>query len=175
MQALEAGPPPVETDYRGGSRADFDRLYSETYARVLRTLIGMLGSRADAEDCTQEAFCRAFRSWPRWRGEVPAEVWVHRIAINTAITQLRKRRVRDALRLHRSRPDERDPASGGELAEVVRALRRIRPHEAAAVVLRHYHGYTNREIAHALGVSERTVGARLAAGLAKLRADPGLR
>lgn len=174
MQALEAGSPPVETGYQGGSRADFDRLYSATYTRVVRTLIGILGSQADAEDCAQETFCRAFRAWPRWRGDVPAEVWIHRIGINTAISQLRKRKVREALRLHRQRPDEWDPATGGELAEVVRALRRLRPHEAAAVVLRHYHGYTNREIAQALGVSERTVGARLASGLAKLRSDPTL-
>ena len=40
---------------------------------------------------------------------------------------------------------------------------------AAAVVLRHYHGYNNREIAAALGVSERPIGARLAQATAHLR------
>ena len=45
--------------------------------------------------------------------------------------------------------------------DLLTALRGIPPKLAAAIVLRHYHGYTNREIAAALGVSERTVGTRL--------------
>jgi len=38
-------------------------------------------------------------------------------------------------------------------------------------VLRHYHGYTNREIGEALGVPERTVASRLAAAKARLRVE----
>jgi len=45
--------------------------------------------------------------------------------------------------------------------------------QAAAIVLRHYHGYSNREIAYALGVPERTVASRLAAAKARLRRSLG--
>ena len=38
-------------------------------------------------------------------------------------------------------------------------------------MLRHYHGYANREIAYALGVSERTIGARIREGLERLRSE----
>ncbi len=174
MQAAEGA---VDVIYEPGSRTDFDRLYTACYGGVVRTLVGMLGSVAEAEDCAQDSFCRAYSAWPRWRGGYPAEVWMHRIAINTAISHLRKRKVRDVMRLVQRlpRPEAADPTDGLETAGILAALRRLRPREAAAVVLRHYHGYTNREIAQALGVSERTVGARIAAGLEKLRSDPEIR
>ncbi len=50
----------------------------------------------------------------------------------------------------------------------MRALRKLPPKQAAALVLRHYHGYTNREIAAAIGVPERTVASRLAAARKQL-------
>ena len=64
------------------------------------------------------------------------------------------------------------------------ALRKLPPKQSAAIVLRHVHGYTNREIGAALGIPERTVASRLAAAKEKLRneldweagssADPGV-
>ena len=48
-------------------------------------------------------------------------------------------------------------------------MRSLPPKQAAAIVLRHLHGYTNREIALALGVPERTVASRLIAARANLR------
>jgi DNA-directed RNA polymerase specialized sigma24 family protein len=53
--------------------------------------------------------------------------------------------------------------------DLLKALRSIPPKLAAAIVLRNYHGYNNREIAAALGVSERTIGSRLSQAAARLR------
>ena len=53
--------------------------------------------------------------------------------------------------------------------DLLTALRAIPPRLAAAIVLRYYHGYNNREIAAALGVSERTIGTRLNQAAARLR------
>ena len=53
------------------------------------------------------------------------------------------------------------------------ALRKLPPEQAAAIILRHLHGYTNREIGTALGVPERTVASRLAAAKRRLRAELG--
>ena len=55
--------------------------------------------------------------------------------------------------------------------DLLKALRAIPPRLAAAFVLRHYHGYNNREIAAALGVSERTVGTRLRKAADLLRSE----
>lgn len=134
--------------------------------------MGVLGDRAAAEDCTQEAFVRAYRSWSTWRGDAPAEAWVHRIAINTAISHQRYTRMREVAqvirRLGRPAPTP-DPASLAERSDLIGALRRLPAKQAAAIVLRHHHGYTNREIAAALGIPERTVASRLAAAKERLR------
>jgi len=52
----------------------------------------------------------------------------------------------------------------------LRSLRRLPTKQAAALVLRHYHGYSNREIAASLGVPEATVASRLAKGRKRLQA-----
>jgi RNA polymerase sigma-70 factor (ECF subfamily) len=153
-------------------RADFDRLYSTSYKRVVRTLLGIVGTREAAEDCAQEAFTKALRGWSRWRGEVPAEAWIHRIAINTAMSHRRREQIRalpSLLRRLGAPVPGPDRAERAQARSVLAKLRTLPPKQAVALILRHYHGYTNREIAAAVGVSERTVGQRLADGLRKMR------
>jgi len=62
-----------------------------------------------------------------------------------------------------------DPAEHATRSDLLDALRALPPKLAAAIVLRHYHGYNNREIAAALGVSERTIGTRLRQAGERLR------
>jgi len=163
--ALSSGPGPNET-------SDFDRLYEATYPRILRTLASMLGDAAAAEDCTQEAFLKAFKAWATWKRDAPVEAWLHRIAINSAISYERRRRLREAGALLRrlGRPPEPDPADRALGGDLLRELRRLPAKQAAALVLRHLHGYTNREIATALEVPESTVATRLMIAKRTLRA-----
>lgn len=159
-------------EYQPGSIEDFDRLYRASYPRVYRTLLGVLGDPAAAEDCTQDAFVSAFHAWSRWRPDAPAEAWLHRIAINAAVSYQRRARLRSIGEVLRrmGRPasgvDPADVALGRDLAH---ALRKIPPRLRAALVLRHYHGYNNREIARATGVSERTVNKRLRVAAERMR------
>ncbi len=163
--------------YRAGSREDFDRLYRVSYSRVLGTLIGILGERAAAEDCAQETFVRAFRSWRDWKPEAPAEAWLHRIALNLAISYRRRERLRGVGELLRrlGRPQAGpDPAEVASRRDLIGALRRLSPNQATAIVLRHYYGYSNREIALALGAPERTVASRIAAAKRRLQRELGV-
>jgi len=169
---VQAVPEPAEPlPYQPGSDADFERLYRTSYRRILGTLITMLRDREAAEDCTQDAFVRAYKAWKTWRPDAPAEAWLHRIAINVAISDRRHERLQKVgevlQRLGRPTPPA-DPAVVAERSDVVRALRRLPAKQAAAIVLRHYHGYSNREIAVALGVPERTVASRLASARQRL-------
>jgi RNA polymerase sigma factor (sigma-70 family) len=161
-----------EPAYRPGSREDFDRLYRTAYPRVFRTLTAILADPRAAEDCAQDAFVQAYQAWDRWRPSAPAEAWVHRIAVNRAISYRRGARLRTAgevlRRLGVPGPGA-DPAEEATKPDLLSALRTLPPKLAAAVVLRHYHGYTNREIATALGVSERTIGERLRQAGERLR------
>ena len=158
--------------YEPGSEADFERLYRNTYRRILGTLITLVRDRPTAEDCAQETFERAYRNWSSWKPDAPVEAWLHRIAINVAISDRRHQRLRQAGELVRrlGRPAlGPDPSTVAERSELVRAIKKLPTKQAAALVLRHYHGYTNREIAAAIGVPEQTVASRLAAARKQLQ------
>lgn len=159
-------------EYEPGNEADFEALYEACYDRTLRTLTRMLGDRAAAEDCVQDAFERAYRKWSSWKPIAPAEAWVHRIAINVAISYQRKMRLRQVgeviRRLGRPllEPDPQEQMLGHDLAG---SLNKLPPNQAATIVLRHCHGYTNRAIAKSFGIPERTVASRLAVAKQRLR------
>ena len=162
---------PDDPGYRPGNREDFDRLYTAVYPRIFRTLATMLGDVAAAEDCTQDAFLQAFKAWSRWKQDAPAGAWVHRIAINTAISYRRKQRLREVGEVVRRLGLPQDPDPQQEVIEgsIVHELRRLPARQSAALVLRHLHGYTNREIAFALGVPESTIASRLMEARRSLR------
>src|ERR1700736_5229610 len=162
----------IAISYKPGSEADFERLYQTSYGKILGTLTAMLGDRAAAEDCAQDAFERAYRKWSTWKPIAPAEAWVHRIAINAAVSYQRKMRLREVGEVIRriGRPElAPDPQEQVERRDLAEALAKLPPKQAAAIVLRHYHGYTNRAIAQSLGIPERTVASRLAVAKDRLR------
>ncbi len=130
----------------------------------------ILRNPAAAEDATQEAYLRAFRAWGAWKQDAPAEAWMYRIALNVAFTHRRRERFHEIGEVLRrvGRPKEPDP---GELeqTDLIREIRALPAKQAAALVLRHLHGFTNREISAALNVPERTVASRLAAAKRRLQ------
>ncbi|HKC18404.1 MAG TPA: RNA polymerase sigma factor [Candidatus Dormibacteraeota bacterium] len=162
--------------YTPGLEADFERLYRNTYRRILGTLITLVRDIPTAEDCTQETYERAYRKWSSWRPDAPAEAWLHRIAINVAISDRRHQRIRQAgeliRRLGMPAPGP-DPAVVAERSDMFRAIQKLPTKQAAVLVLRHYHGYSNREIAAVLGVPEQTVASRLATARKQLQAVLG--
>ena len=159
------------TDYRPGSDVDFDRLYRDSYGKIVGTLVGVLaGDRATAEDCAQEAFVRAYAAWGRWRPDAPAEAWVMRIAVNTAISQARRQKLREVGEIIRrlGRPHlDADPSE--HVGALLPAMSELKPADRALLILRHYHGYSNREIAVAMNRPESTISARLVKARGRLR------
>jgi len=163
-----------ESEYEAGSVEDFDRLYKSSYSRVLYTIYAIVGDHAAAEDCAQDAFVRAFKAWPSWKPDAPAEAWLHRIAINVAYSHIRQRKLREVGELVRrlGRPGPgKDPSETAESSDLFRAMRKLDPDQAAVIILRHHHGYTNREIAFALGSPESTISSRLVKAKARLREE----
>jgi RNA polymerase sigma-70 factor (ECF subfamily) len=171
--ATDSEAPAAAPTYVAGDEADFERLYQTSYGKILAMLIVMLGDKSAAEDCAQDAFERAYKKWPTWQPIAPAEAWVHRIAVNGAVSYIRKMRIREVGELLRriGRPGAGpDPQQLAEHRDLVDALAQLPPKQAATIVLRHYHGYTNRAMAVMMGVPERTVASRLAVSKARLRA-----
>jgi RNA polymerase sigma factor (sigma-70 family) len=129
-----------------------------------------------AEDCLQETFVRALRTWPRWRPNDPAEAWLYRIAMKVAVPYRRRdrlhalgERVRRLGNFKGATPLDDGAWSPGLLA----ALRRLPPNDAAIIVLRYGHGYANGEIATAFGGGRNRggVASRSRQGLAAHRAE----
>ncbi|HLZ73032.1 MAG TPA: RNA polymerase sigma factor [Dehalococcoidia bacterium] len=157
--------------YTPGDSNDFERLYRSAYPRLVRTLYGLLGANA-AEDCAQEAFERAYKAWPKWKGDAPAEAWLYRIAINLAISQRRHDQVLGFVSIFVPGLATSLPSTAtGQRSEVGDAVRLLPPKLGAVVLLRYYHGYSNREIASILGIAERTIGWRLARAMDRLRRE----
>ena len=73
----------VERVQRGDKTA-FDLLVRKYQHRVVKLVMRYLRDPADAEDVTQEAFIKAYRALPQFRGESAFYTWLYRIAINTA-------------------------------------------------------------------------------------------
>ncbi len=71
-----------------GDRHAFDLLFSRYQHKILNLVSRYLRDREDVEDVAQEAFIKAFRALPRFRGESAFYTWLYRIAINTAKNHL---------------------------------------------------------------------------------------
>ncbi|MFT0534175.1 RNA polymerase sigma factor RpoE [Castellaniella hirudinis] len=69
---------------RRGDRHAFDLLVIKYQRKIMRLLSRMIRDPADIEDVAQEAFVKAYRALPQFRGESAFYTWLYRIAINTA-------------------------------------------------------------------------------------------
>ncbi len=154
---------------------DFAGLYERTYQPVFRTVLGICGDRGLAADLTQDAFVAAYRQQASFRGDVPIEAWLHRIAVNTALSGLRRRRVRWSEPLDPLRHDRPVGGAGqsepSDVVDIERALQRLAPSQRAAVVLRYFHDFDYATIAAILGTSPGNVGSMLTRALQRLRRD----
>ena len=72
----------------------FNELMNETYRKVYNMAFRLSGNRPDAEDLTQEAYYRAYRSFNDYEGDRPFENWIFRIVTRLYLDLLRNRRRR---------------------------------------------------------------------------------
>lgn len=133
--------------------------YRGAIERVSRTYSSRAAER---EELVQEIVYQLWRAFPSYRKESTPLTWVYRIAINTAITGLR-RRARQPVHVPLDAASEvaSPPTSGDSRTEVLyRAIRRLGDVDRALVMC-YLDDLSYREIADVLGLSEANVGARL--------------
>lgn len=164
----------VERAQQGDSRA-FDALVIKYQQRVIQ-LVARLVSEADAPDVAQEAFIKAYRALPNFRGQSAFYTWLYRIAVNTAKNHLvsRKRRpagqdidVQDA-ELYGHTEHLSDVASpeaqllSDEIRRVVSATIESLPDDLrTAISLREFDGLSYEDIANAMSCPVGTVRSRI--------------
>lgn len=150
-------------------RLDLDpsAFFDEFHARVFRYVAAATGaSAADVDDLVQETLLHAWRNRAQFRGEASPATWVLSIARNRIRMRNRslgrKAEVEAAIRAIDREEIPPDLVRSEELAAAVRrALDGIDPRHAEALVLRYADGRTVRQIADALGESEKAVESRL--------------
>ena len=161
---------------RAGDAAAFGVLVARVRPRLLRMLVRMLGSRADADDVAQEACICALRAIKGFRGDAQFYTWLHGIARHLALAHLRSRRSAEAASVALAAAQAWQDGAGGTdaaLPETALALRQLRaavfdsvralpPQLRCALVLREFSALRYEAIAHLLGCPVGTVRSRIA-------------
>lgn len=144
--------------------ADFDAFYAATAPSLVRQLHAFTGDLAEAQDCVQEAYARAWQRWGRVsQYDVPA-AWVRQVACRLAVSRFRRARVGRGLLPRSTQVPEVDP----DRVALVAALRRIPEAQRLAIVLHHVADLSVEQVATETGVPVGTVKARLSRGRAAL-------
>lgn len=91
---------------QAGDVAAFDALILKYRERLFGIIYNMTSNREDAADLTQDAFIKAFQSIHRFGGQSSFFTWLYRIAVNSALSHLRKARLRSFFSLERMDTDE---------------------------------------------------------------------
>ena len=149
--------------------AEFDDFYAASFSRVVHQLYAMTGNHAEAQDCVQEAFIRAWSHRRRLDGDGSPEAWVRTTAYRLAVSRWRRSRLdrRSADRavgapVTSAAPDESRVALVAALATLPLEQRRV-------LVLHHLCDLSVQDVAAEVGAPVGTVKARLHRGRTALQ------
>ncbi len=166
----------VQRVQTGDVRA-FDQLITKYRERLFAIVYNLTSNREDASDLTQEAFIKAFRSISHFKGQSSFFTWLYRIAVNAALTHLKRNRLRkffsfenldqevsqtEIMEVLAERTQTDKSTLVNELQEKLNeALQRLSLKHRTVVVLFEIEGLSHQEIAQVMDCSEGTVRSRL--------------
>jgi RNA polymerase sigma-70 factor (ECF subfamily) len=169
---------------QAGSSAAFAELREMYSGRVYRKLLTITKNPEDAEDALQDAFLRAYLALHTFEGRSSFCSWLTRIAINSALIILRKRRARPEVSF--DRPIEMEEETCGfdfkdsgpspeqicvhrqRCARVLRGIGKLQPRLREVIEMQMSQSVSVKEIAQALEISESAVKSRLFRARARL-------
>ncbi|MFC5861135.1 RNA polymerase sigma factor [Acidicapsa dinghuensis] len=174
------------TAAQSGSSAAFTELREIYSARIYRTILAITKIHEDAEDALQDTFLRAYLALNNFEGRANFYSWLTRIAINSALMLLRKRRGRPEISFATS-ADSQDALQVFEFPDaaptpeqlcdqrqrhlrLMRAIRKLEPRLRAVIEIQMRHDCSVRDIAEMLEISEAAVKSRLYRARARLTA-----
>ncbi len=159
-----------------GDKRAFDLLFGRYQHKILNLVSRYLRDQQDVEDVTQEAFIKAFRALPRFRGDSAFYTWLYRIAINTAKNHLVARSRRppgtdvdvedaefmDGADLLKEGENPEAALSRDELSAAIdEAIGKLPDDLRSAVTLREFDGLTYEQIAEIMDCPVGTVRSRI--------------
>ena len=164
----------VERVQKGDKQA-FDMLVVKYQGRVMSMVSHMVRDHHEAQDIVQEAFIKAYRALPRFRGDSAFYTWLYRIAMNTAKNYLVSKGRRPAIggveldeaevvgipKLQDIESPERQLLRD-ELEQVINsAIRKLPDDLRTAITLREFDGLSYEEIAQIMDCPVGTVRSRI--------------
>jgi RNA polymerase sigma-70 factor (ECF subfamily) len=157
-----------------GNTSAFGVLVRRHQDRLYHTVYRLVDNAEDALDVVQEAFLNAYQSLDSFHGDAAFFTWLYRIAVNTAISLKRKRRVMVRLDGGRDGDPSVEPLDTSDLSRpghaleqeeqgrrVQQALARLSPEHRAVLVMKDMEGQKYEAMAEALGVPIGTIRSRL--------------
>ncbi len=157
------------------TKPDFETLVDAHSGELFGYLWRLLGDEAEAQDCLQDAYLRAYKAYPRAEPD-NLRAWLYKIATNTARTRQQRngRRASQQAELHEQHASGEAPVETQVLqrlsaAAVRAAVSQLPGQQQAALLLRKYQGLEYAEVAAALNCSEPAARAHVYQALKKLR------
>lgn len=163
----------------------FEQLLLRHEKIVYHIVLRMMGEGESVEDISQEVFLKVYRHLPQFDEKSAFSTWIYRIAVNTCIDEMRKRKGKQVYSLEAEieaddNSYQRQFADGGETPEqsilrqelrqeVLSAMEELSPEHKAVVVLRDIQGFSYDEIAEMTGTTLGTVKSRLSRGRLHLK------
>jgi len=159
-----------------GDHAAFDMLFVRYQVKILNLISRYVRDSEEVRDVAQEAFIKAYRALPRFRGDSAFYTWLYRIAINTAKNHLvaRSRRppstdvdvddadFRDDAEMLRESEDPESALARDELqATIEQALADLPEDLRSALTLREFDGLSYEQIAQIMECPVGTVRSRI--------------
>lgn len=155
-----------------GDTLALSKLLQQNYSFLVKYLMKVTLHPQTAEDLTQETMMKCMEKIQLYNGESKFSSWLITIATNLYIDQQRRKKrekswQEQALRKMKWQAGNRNE----EWAEVLDVLSGINEEIRMPIVLKHYYGYSYKEIGEMMGIAEGTVKSRVSNGLKSIRKD----
>ena len=140
---------------------------------LVRLARGLLKDPHHAEDLVQDVLAKTLLKWGRISRVDDPDAYVRRMVVNASTSFWRRAVRREYSYEHDRLPEQRVGDRSGDVAardQMLDLLRQLPPRQRTVLVLRHYEGLADAEIADILGCSQVTVRSNAHRGLASLRA-----
>lgn len=147
-----------------GNRRMQEELYRRFSPRMYAVCLRYAGNAEEAEDILQEGFIKVFKKLDSFRGDGSFEGWIRRIFVNTAIEHFRRKRYLMPVTEKEENTIEGKYVSVlDNLAEkdIISLVQELSPGYRTVFNMYVVEGYTHREIADMLGISEGTSKSQL--------------
>lgn len=165
-----------------GDIAALSIIYEKYSRRVFNLCLRMIRDRSDAEDLTQDVFVQLFRKVHTFRGQSAFSTWLHRLAVNMVLMEIRSRKAKRYSLVPIEPKNEEDEAIHDQFGRedlrlrgsidrilLQQALDELPPGYRVVFLLHDVHGYEHQEIAEILSCSVGNCKSQLHKARLKLR------